>query len=109
MAISSPNPQNTFLALWQVLDTIAHSGKKDDAYSIGEVRERINGLLGDDLVLRALLGTAYEKRNTLVHEGHFDGGIADVNHLKAVVERSLGRLSELSKSIKDSKCFNPGL
>lgn len=84
-ALGSVNPRDAFLRLWQILDLIAHS-PGGEAYNIRLVRDRVSVLLGNDKLMKALLNLSYDKRNTLVHTGKFDGNQMDVNYLKAVVE-----------------------
>ena len=87
-AMDTTNWRHAFLALWQVLETIAQPTSTQ--LKMDDVAKRIGLLLKQDPLIRDLLDYLKDLRNTLVHKGRFsEEGLEEVNFLKFIVEQAI--------------------
>jgi len=78
--------RHAFLALWQILETIAQPTSTQ--LKMDDVVKRIGLLLEQDPLIQDILGYLRDLRNTLVHEGRFsERGLEEVNFLKFIAEQ----------------------
>lgn len=90
-----------FLLLWQILELVTL--QSSESLNMRTVKNRIISFLGQDALVKDLLTTLYDTRNSLVHRGTFpdEDGLKEVNLLKYIVERVINRLFQVLRICPD--------
>ena len=100
-AIDIESPQQSFLALWHVLEAIADVNGK--GVSQRGIESRIATLIQPDPMIRDLIHVMVDRRNSLVHAGQFPQDPDPIYFsLKLITDIALSRLLRLAQEFDTS-------